>query len=87
METNDTFKQRMNTLLTKWNDQINLLYAKAKNAESDAQLKYVEQLDVLHTKKREAAKLIQELENASGEVWGEVKMTKDNVWDNLRSVA
>jgi len=87
METNDTYKQRMNTLLTKWNDQINLLYAKAENAESDAQLKYVEQLDVLHTKRREATKMIQELENTSGEAWEEVKMTTATVWDNLRSVA
>jgi len=87
MESNDTYKQRMNTLLTKWNDQINLLYEKAKNAESDAKLRYVEQLDVLHTKKREAAKLIQELETASGVAWEEVKMTKDKVWDNFRSVA
>ncbi len=83
----DTYKQKMNTLIAKWNDQINLLYTMAKNAESDTKLKYIEELDMLHAKKREAINMIKELESASDDVLDKDEMNSDRVWGNIRSVA
>jgi hypothetical protein len=87
MDTNDTYKQKLNTLLTKWDDQINLLYIMAKDAESDVKLKHIEELDVLHTKKRETFKLIKELESPSDDALEGDEMNSDSVWGNARSVA
>jgi len=83
METDETYKQRMIARLNKCYAEINALDVKAENAVADVKLKYVEELDVLHTKKREASKKIKELENASGETREKVKLTVDEIWDDL----
>lgn len=66
METSDTYKQLMVAWLKLWNTEINALDVKAENATTEAKLKYVVELDVLHTKKRAATKTLKELEAASG---------------------
>ena len=83
METSETYKQKMTARLEKCYAEIYLLDVKAVQAESDAKLKYIEALDVLHTKKREAAKKIKEMEDTSGEAWEKVKLSADEVWDDL----
>lgn len=83
METSETYKQKMTERLEKCYAEIYLLDVKAVQAESDAKVEYVKELDVLHTKKREAAKKIMELEGASADAWEKVKLSADEVWDDL----
>jgi len=83
MESYDTYKQKMIARLKRWNAEISLLDAKAENAAADTKLRYVSELDVLHAKKREAAKTLKELETASGEAWEKVRLTADEIWDDL----
>jgi uncharacterized protein YicC (UPF0701 family) len=83
METYETYKQKMIARLDKCSAEIDALDVKAENAVADVKLKYVEELDMLHTKKREAAKKIKELEAASGEAWENAKLTTDEVLEDL----
>ena len=83
MESNEIYKQKMVARLKRHCAEINALDVKAENAAIDTKLRYVEELDVLHTKKREAIKKICELENASGEIWGKVQLTVDEVSNDL----
>ena len=85
METKDAYKQKLNAQLKEWNAQINLLAAKVENAGADVKLKYARELDGIRAKQREAAKKIEELEDASGDAWEKVKVTADKVWDDLRA--
>lgn len=85
METKDAYKQKLEAQLKEWSAQINLFAAKVENAGADVKLKYAQELDVLHTKQREAAKKIKELEDASGDTWEKVKVTADTVLDDLRT--
>jgi len=85
MKTKNTYKQKMIERLKRWNEEIYLLDVEAENASEDAKLRYVAKLDVLHAKKREAAKMLKELETASGEAWEKAKITADDVWDDLRT--
>jgi hypothetical protein len=83
METSETYKKKMMARLEKCYVEIYLLDLIAVNAESDAQVRFVQELDVLHAKKREAAKKIQELEDASGEALEKAKRSADEIWDDL----
>ena len=83
METRETYKQEMMARLEKCYVEIYLLDLMVVNAESDTQVRYVKLLDVLHAKKREVAKKIQELEDESGETWEKAKRSADEVWDDL----
>lgn len=69
--------------LKKCNIEINALDVMAENSAVDTKLKYVEVLDVLHTKKRDAAKKIKELESASADTWVKIKLSVDEIWDDL----
>ncbi len=83
MQTSDTYKQRMIKRLKKCCTEIHALDVIAVNADADAKVRYIKELDVLHAKKREAAKKIQELEDASGEAWEAVMLSAEEVWDDL----
>jgi len=84
METKESYKQKMEAQLNEWGAQINLLAAKAENAEADAKLKYAQEIDKLHAKQHQAAEKLKELESASGDAWKEVKDTADKLWDDLK---
>ncbi len=85
METNETYKQKMMARLEKCDVEIYLLDLMAVNAESDTKARYTKELDILHAKKREASKKIQELGYASVETWEKVKISANEVMDDLVS--
>ncbi|HHT9126133.1 MAG TPA: hypothetical protein ACFYD6_10000 [Candidatus Brocadiia bacterium] len=85
METKDAYRQRLKTQLKEWSAQIDLLAAKAENVGADVKIKYTRELDKLRAKLREATEKVKELEEASGDAWGEVKETADKVWDDLKT--
>ena len=83
MESNDTYKKRLIARLDKCHAVITALDVLAENAAADDKPGYVQVLDVLHTKKREAAKKITELQNTSGAAWEEIRLSADEIWDDL----
>lgn len=85
METKNAYKQKLEAELSEWKAQLNLLAAKAESAGADAKLKYAKELDALHAKQQQAAKKLDELEEASGEAWHKVKDSADKLWVDLKS--
>ena len=69
--------------LDKCYTEITALDALAENAAAADKPGYVQVLDVLHTKKREAAKKITELQTANGDDWDEISLSADEIWDDL----
>lgn len=85
MEIQEAYKQKMAAQLKEWGAQIDLLEAKIENANADMKIKRAEELHELRAKQRAAAEKMQELGKASGEAWEQVKMTADQVWDDLKA--
>lgn len=84
MEIQTAYKQKMAAQLKEWGAQIDLLEAKMENTGADIKVKYAKELDELRTKQRTASEKMEELMNASGEAWEQVKETADKIWDDLK---
>ncbi len=85
MEIQEAYRQKMAAQLNEWNAQIGLMEAKMENMGADMKVKHAEELYALHAKQRAAAEKIQELGQASGEAWKEVKITADKIWEDLKT--
>jgi len=85
MKIQDAYKQKIAAQLKEWTAQINLLDAKVGNASADLKVMRANQLIELRIKENAAYEKIRELEKASGEAWEQVKVTADNMWEDLKT--
>jgi predicted nucleic acid-binding Zn-ribbon protein len=84
MKTKDEYIESLATELKDWSAQIDVLSAKMEKAAGMVKLKYIEDVNSLHTKQQAASEKIKELEDASAEAWDAAKGTADKIWDELR---
>ena len=85
MGIKDAYKQKMAAQLKEWSAQIDLLEAKLENAGAGMNIKRAELLNELRAKQRAASEKMNELEESSGEAWGQVKKTADKIWDDFKT--
>jgi len=85
MKTQEAYKQKMAAQLNELDAGINLFEAKLVNAGADIRIRYAEDLQSLHAKRRAASEKMKELENASGDAWEKLKEASDNLWDDLKA--
>lgn len=85
MELHEVYKQKMAAQLKEWNAEIALLEAKANNAGADIKVKFAQEFEDLHAKRHAADEKMKELEKASGDAWGQVRITADKVWEDLKN--
>ena len=85
MEAEKAYKQKMKKQLQESKAQIDLLAAKAENAEAGVKLKYSQELDKLRDKHRMATEKIKALEETGGDGWEKIKDTTDKIVDDLKS--
>lgn len=84
MEIQDAYKQKMTAQLKEWAAQINLLEAKVENVSVDIKIMRAKQLVELRARQSAAYEKMRELEKASGEAWNQVKVTADQILDDLK---
>ena len=85
MDTKDAYKKKLEAEMAEWDAKIKLLAAKSENAAADMRVKYAHELDKLRNKRGKASDKLKELEESSGEAWHKVKITADQMWDDLKS--
>jgi len=85
MKTKNEYIDSMATELKEWGTQIDFLSAKMEKSAGMMKLKFVEDLNTLHTKQQAAAEHMQRMENASEEAWEAARDTAEKIWDDLRS--
>lgn len=83
MTDREIYIEKMKAKLDKWNADIDQLEAKAKDAKSDAQLKYSREIDRLKDQRKEAEAKLSELQRAGEGAWGDLKIGIENAWDSL----
>jgi len=85
MEIQKAYQQKLAAQLKEWDAQINLLEAKVESAGADIKVQRARQLGELRAKQSAASAKMQELGKASGAAWDQVKVTADNIWDELKT--
>jgi hypothetical protein len=85
MEIQDVYKQKMAAQLKEWTAQINLLEASVENAGADMAVKRAEALQALRARQCVASEKMLELEKSTGEAWGQLKETADQIWEDLKN--
>jgi len=81
MTTRDAYIEKFKSQLDQWNAKIDPLEAKAREAGADAKIEYQRQLDELRARRDEAQAKLDQVRNASGEAWEDIKQGADDAWN------
>jgi ABC-type Zn uptake system ZnuABC Zn-binding protein ZnuA len=83
-ETKEAYQAKVKAQLDKLNAKIDELKAKAAQAKADAAIEYHGQMEELYTKRETAQMKLQEVQDASGEAWEEMKAGVETAWTELQ---
>lgn len=83
MPTKDAYKKKLEAQLDEWDAKIDVLKAKANKADASARLEYQETIEDLKKKRAVARDKLQELREASGEAWKDLKQGLEQIWSDL----
>jgi uncharacterized coiled-coil DUF342 family protein len=80
MSNRDEYVSRMKAKLEEWNADIDQLSVKASEVSADLKSEYAEQIEVLKAKQAAALQKIEELQQAGGSAWEDLKTGLDLAW-------
>ncbi|MEJ2656933.1 MAG: hypothetical protein P8012_07010 [Desulfobacterales bacterium] len=87
METKDSYlkklKAKFDDLNYKWNTERNKLEAKAQHAKIEVKKKFEQRLITLQERREKMRQRLDQIDNASEEVWRGLKEGADNAWNSL----
>lgn len=83
-EERDAYVQKLKAKLDEWNAEIDILAAKAEQAEAEAKIEYHRRLEDLRAKRGELDEKIAELQQAGEGAWEDLKQGLENSWDILK---
>ncbi|MBK1642749.1 hypothetical protein CKO12_12895 [Chromatium okenii] len=84
MLTKDEYVAEMKKRLDAWSLEIEALQERGHEIKEDAKVKYQEQLAMLHAKREEGERKLEELQLAAESNWEHLKLEFDNVWEALK---
>lgn len=87
MDPRETYREKIEATLQEWKTKIDQLKTQVEKTGADAKLKYEEYIPILHAKREEAERKLEELKTASEETWENVKAGVEYAWSELRQVA
>lgn len=85
MEPHNAYREKMNAQLKEWSAQINLLEAKIDNVTAEMKIMRAEEIQALRAKQHAVAEKMKELGKSTGDVWEQVRVTADKMWDDLKT--
>ncbi|MFA6178936.1 MAG: sll1863 family stress response protein [Methylophilaceae bacterium] len=84
MSLKDTYIEKLKVQLDEWSADIDVLEAKAKQADAALKSKYHEKIEELKYQKALAQGRISELQGAAEEAWEEIKNGGEVVWATIK---
>jgi len=85
MGMKETYERKIDAELRQWQARIEILKAKADQAEAAQKLKYYEEIEALRTGLLQAREKLDALRAASTDAWEEVRSGMEQSWHDLRS--
>ncbi|MBW1728159.1 MAG: hypothetical protein JRF31_10045 [Deltaproteobacteria bacterium] len=87
METKDSYLKKMKAkfddLNYKWNIERNKLEAKAQKVKVEVKKKFEEKLENIEERREQMRQKLDQIDNASVEVWSDIKEGVDRAWQSL----
>ncbi|EPX78239.1 sll1863 family stress response protein [Litoreibacter arenae] len=83
MDKKQAYQDKFYAQMDEWKAQISQLRAKAEKAQADAQLKYMEEVEELKAKQKQAEAQMHKLRDAQGEAWKDMTAGVESAWDEL----
>jgi len=83
-EKRDAYVQKLKAKLDEWNAEIDLLAARADQADADAKIGYQKRLYEMRGKREELKKHIAAIQEASEGAWEDLKKGLENSWQILK---
>lgn len=87
MATREAYQKRIESHLKNWKAKLDQLKAKVDQTEAEVKTKYHEQIEILHGKREEVEKKLDELKVAGEGAWENVKSGVEFAWNELRRTA
>ncbi len=84
MDLRDDYQRKVQAQLNQWSAEINLLKAKAQNAEADVKINYQKKLEELKSKKDVVVRRFKKLRASGIEVFEELKESVDKACTELK---
>jgi len=85
MTAADAYAKKIESRLEELDAEIDLMKAKAKGAEADAQLEITRHLSDLREKRKEAGSKLTELREARDDALADLQAGMENAWKDLKS--
>ena len=83
MNKKQAYEEKLQAQLKEWSAQIDLLKARAENAEAESKVRYSETIEKLQSKKAFAEQKLQELRHAGDDAWTDLQEGLENAWADL----
>lgn len=83
MDAKSAYQQKLEAQLDEWRADILKLQAKADEAQADAKLKLLEQIEKVRGHQKEAEEKLSELQQAEGKAWDDMKSGFEESWSAI----
>ncbi len=81
--TKEAYLEKLKAKMAEWQAEIDKLKAKAQQSKADAKIELEKRVGDLETRRQEVEKKMQELREASGSAWENIKAGAQRAYDNL----
>jgi len=82
-EKRDAFAQKLKAKIDEWNAEIDRLTAKAQQAEAEARMEYLEQVEEIRKHRDEARQRLKKLQEAGEGAWEDLKSGAEMAVDSM----
>ena len=83
MSTKDEYIRKMHSRLDQLNNEIDVLTAKVSHVEEKVRAEYRQQIDVLRSKRDDAQKRMNELQQTGESAWEDMKAGVELAWEAI----
>ncbi|GJL75670.1 coiled coil domain-containing protein [Nitrosomonas sp.] len=83
MADKEAYLQKVQAKLDEWDAEINKLKAKMSGASADAKIEMNKQIESLESERSEVRQKYEELKNASGDAWKDVRDGMETAWNRV----
>ena len=83
-ETKDAYVEKLKLQLDEWSAELDVMEAKARQADADFKEKYQSKADELRYQKTLAQGRINALQEAADDAWEELRNGSESIWGTVR---
>jgi DNA repair ATPase RecN len=86
MDARTKFVEELSAEMVEWDNQIERIREKIKDAEPAAKAQYQKTIDELQQKRDQAAQKLQTLHSADDDDWEEMKKGAEQIWKEMKAM-